>query len=820
MECLSREASLLKKIGIGIGVFLGLLIAIAVIVPLVVDVDKYRPQIVTLANQQINGSLELGKLSLSLWGQIRVEVDGVKLKDRQGHELVAVKNAYFHIPFLPILSGSPVLTFKMKQPTVKVVKNRAGKLNLMSLMKEKEAPAPGTAPSTPVTPPPAATPTASGNAPAIPAIAARARLGIELADALVTYQDEATALSTQVKDFNLMLKDISLSHPTELEVWADLDTQLGKTFRLKGPARLTGKAQPELRDGKVDHVSLSLNLDMDSVEMAAPGVFEKKKGMATHAEIALVGSEKEVKLEKFSFQFFNAKVDAHGTITNLASTSGSSSPVVNMDVKSNEIEFKPWVELVPMLKEFELGGAARLEAGARGPTDKLGYTANLAFSNLTAKAPKLKAQPKLDGVIHVMTDQVDKILVTFRAPGNDLKIQGKLVSFSKPRLSLDVTSPGMDLDQLIEFPPPAAAPAKGTAAPAAPTASAPATSGSKSAAPAQDFDALLAPLRENKMLGDFVADLSIGMKLIKAKGVRVTDIGCKMSFKDLAAGIDQCGLKVFSGSINANMHLQMKPKTPTYQFGTQVAGLDLGQAVASQMALFKDTLTGKANFSMTGQGASFNPDPAIANLNAKGNMKVDQASFTTIDVMKMVAETLNKTANQLGDKVPALKGKSFGNLPSGGSKYEFISSDFTIAGSKFTAPNFYAKAAANQGIDLKGDVAVGIKDYSLSTNWDVIDTYNLTHAKDITVEQNGVRVEHILTEGNSPFHFPIHVGCTIMAPCYSSTDVPVFLGKIALTNVGNAMAGKAKEEARKHIENALPKSVPPAIQDKLKGLFH
>ena len=53
-----------KKLGIALGIFFGVLTAAVLIVPLVVDVDKYRPQIVDAANQHLNGKLELGKLSL------------------------------------------------------------------------------------------------------------------------------------------------------------------------------------------------------------------------------------------------------------------------------------------------------------------------------------------------------------------------------------------------------------------------------------------------------------------------------------------------------------------------------------------------------------------------------------------------------------------------------------------------------------------------------------------------------------------------------------------------------------------------------------
>jgi ribosomal protein L14 len=76
-----------------LGALLVLILAAIIVIPLVVDVDKYRPQIIQKANEQINGKLELGKLSLSLWGKIRIQAAGLKLADSQGRTVVSVKDA-------------------------------------------------------------------------------------------------------------------------------------------------------------------------------------------------------------------------------------------------------------------------------------------------------------------------------------------------------------------------------------------------------------------------------------------------------------------------------------------------------------------------------------------------------------------------------------------------------------------------------------------------------------------------------------------------------------------------------------------------------
>jgi uncharacterized protein involved in outer membrane biogenesis len=123
--------ALLKWIGIGSGLLVGGL----AIVPSFIRVDQFRPEIVKAVNQELNGTLELGKLDLSLWGRVRIAIDGLKVTDLAKKEVLSVKDASFEIPFTSLFAGSPSITFQMKEPTIQVVKDTAGKINLLSLPK-------------------------------------------------------------------------------------------------------------------------------------------------------------------------------------------------------------------------------------------------------------------------------------------------------------------------------------------------------------------------------------------------------------------------------------------------------------------------------------------------------------------------------------------------------------------------------------------------------------------------------------------------------------------------------------------------------------
>jgi uncharacterized protein involved in outer membrane biogenesis len=811
---MNRGHGIIKKLAIAFVGLVLVLVAAAVIIPLLVDVDQYRPQLTAVVNDRINGKFELGKLKLSLWGQVRVEVAGVELSDVQGRKMVAVKDAFFHLPFFSILSGSPVLTFKMDRPELNVAKDKSGKINVLTLMKE-----------TPKAEPSVAKEQRESKPIALPLIATRARLGVEFKDAFLTYKDELTDLTTQVKDLNVALRDISLSRPIELEVSANLDTNMGKTMTVRGPVWITGKAQANIADGKIDGADAQFKADFDQLEILMGDLFHKARGIPANAQGIFKSSAREARIERFEVRFHNVEVKTTGTISNLNGSSAGqpgASPVVDLNIKSNEIALQPWSELVPMLKDFALGGSASFEASAKGSADKLNYQAHLGMKEITAKAPKLKAQPRINGTVDVVTDKVERFLVTMTAPGNDLKVEGKLVSFTKPQIEAQVTSSEMDLDQLVEFPPPKAKAERSqpVVAGGAPTASAP-VGGAQVKTPVVDFDALLDPLRDNMIAGATQAKISVNMKMLKAYGVKMTDVTSQLSLRELAASIDQFQMKLFGGSIKATASTQLKPKAPTYHFNADIASLDLQQAVESQFALLKNTILGKAFLKIDGGGASFNPDPAKLNLNAKGSMKVENATFATIDVGRMTTEAINKALDRVGEKVSQAKGKSVKSLGAKESQYEFISSDFTISGGKFSAPNFVAKAAPNAGIDLKGSTIVGLTDFSVKANWEVIDTYNLTHARDLSVDVAGTQVPHLLAEGDKPVRFPVSVGCNLMAPCYSYTEVPEFLAHIALSNLTRGVEGKAKAELRKKVEEKakeLTEKASPQVQDAIKGL--
>jgi len=790
-----------KRILILFGALFFLFVVGAISIPFFVNVDKYRTQVVSLANEHLNGELKLGKLSLSLWGQIRVQVDGFSIHDAKGRSVVSAKDVFFHIPFLPILSGSPVVVFKMTQPEVEVIADKAGKLNLLALMKPKDqqSAAPSTAPSE----------RAATKPVEVPTIVTRARLGVEMRQAHLTYRDLAKDLVSEIKDLNVILRDLSLSRPSSFEIGATLDVTMGKTMKVSGPFAFTGTANSIFDGSRFKSSAINWKLDLDQISVVMPGVFEKAKGILANAsgEIAVTPENAEVK--SMDLKFHNAELK--GTFK--ADAINSDAPQINLSLRSNAIPLKPWSELIIPLKAYELEGNANFSAKAWGNSNQPQYSADFELKDGTAKAPNLKLKPQFSLGAKIVTDKVEKFWATLIAPGSEIKIDGQLSSFKAPDLKMSVISPKLDLDAMIDFPPPAAK--------SAPTAPAAKPASGAVATGASDFDKMLDPLRENEIAAKTTAAIDYQFANTKAYHVVLGEMAGQIRMKELSVDFDLSQLKVFSGAIKLNSKMALKPKIPTYQANFSMSGLNIQQAVESQFALFKNTLLGRADFAMQLTGASFNPDAAKKNLNAKGNMKVADAVFATIDVAKMASEAVTKSLGQIADKVPQLRGQQLGAIQQIESKYQWISADFTIQNGSFQSPNFIGKAIEKKGIDVNGATQVSLLDYGLKANWELVDTYNLTRARDLNVNLGGLDVPHVLADGDQPVKLPVVVTGSCFEPKISYASVPAYLSEIAFKNVQKAATGRAKAEAQKVVNEQRKKIESEAkskIGDALKGL--
>jgi AsmA protein len=791
-----------KFLKIAAGIVALILVAL-IAIPFFVDVDQFRPKIVEVANQHLNGKFELGKLKLSLWGRVRVSIDGLNLKDSGGQSVVSVKDAGFDIPFMSVLSGAPLVTLSMKEPKILVIKNKSGKLNVMSLMKDQPAKEAGT------------TSAEAGKGTSevqLPAMAVNARLGVSIVDAKVDYRDDSMGLTNTIDRLNLRVKDLSLSRATELELWADLKTQMGKAgqgTRVEGPLKLIANLKPEVVGGSFKSAALDAIFTADDLEIQQGDLFYKSKGIPFNFKFNGALSEDSLNLKQAALRFHNAEVTVSGQFQKATGA--------NFLFESKPVDLKPWSALVPMLKEYELEGKLGVNGKIYGQPEAMQYQAKLTVDALSMKGPMLKSKPVLNGEVSIITDKIDRFLLTLTAPGNEMVLDGKVTSFTAPQVVFSLKSKGMDLDQWVDFPKPSS---KSDSKAAGGGGDAANGTAGDSAGATDDYDAMLEPLRSNAIAKATTIDGSVSLAFIKAMNVRIDDISLKILMKNLVASISGLKMKMYDGNVSGSFTTDLKPKQPQYTMQLAVSGFDMQKAVESQFASFKNTLIGKLNATISGGGSSFNTLEVKKRLQLKGEFKMADASFKSIDVAKMANEAVNKSVAKIAEKVPALAGKSVKVPANGESKYELVSSQFTMSGGYLEAPNFVAKAAPKRGIDIKGYTKMGLIDESLDAKWELIDLQRMTGADQLSANIAGKNISNILAKGEQdPVILPISVGCKWSAPCTSYTQVPEYLAGVAAGRIAKAAGDVAKSKAQEAVQKAIGDQAPAVIKKGLKGLF-
>ena len=800
--------STLKKISVAFGILFLLLLTVALVAPALIDVDRYRPQLVELASRHLNGKLELGRLKLSLWGKVRVEVAGLRIIDEQDQNVLSVQDASFLLPFSSILSGNPLVVLEMRQPEISVIHGKDRKLNVVRLLKS----APG-APTSESEGTQQQSP-AERHVPReviLPGIVARARLGLRIQRANLSYRDLTQSTQASLRELDLIWDNASLTQASRLALGFILDTRVGELMSVQGPVRLKLDTTPNTQGGVLSGVTGALDVDASDIEVQSSVGFKKSKGVPVQILSKFSVSQQDLRLDDLRARFHTAALTASGIVK----LSGVSEPQVDLKIQSEKIELQPFEELVALLRPYRLTGAVRVNAQVSGAASAIRYSGKLGVEKLGFMMPQFKVAPEVNGAVSFSNDRLDQISFALSAPGSDLSLQGRLAGFLSPEFDLKIESKKMDLDQWLDWTTPQLALKKDENS----QAQAQPSSDSKLAASRveTDLDQMLEPIRKNSVALAARGSVLMSVAWIRAMKVVLEDIDVKLQcIPGLKFQLDRMGFEAYQGMVSAQAKVDLKPTVPAYSFIGSLKALDLQQAVESQLSLFKNTLLGQLSASIQGSGASFDPKRATQRLSMKGDFTIQNGSFATIDIGRMAVEGINQALDRAAEKVPALKGRKLGAHRGAQSKYQVIRSKFSLSEGKFIAPDFVAIAEKERGIDIKGSLSMDLVQQNLNAHFELTDTYNLTGARDVSVELAGQKVESVLAEKGKPVRFPVSVGCKLVQPCPSYTELPEHFARVVGANLAGGVAAKAKSEVQKKLGEAI-KNVP--IPGAFKKLF-
>jgi AsmA protein len=234
-----------------------LLIAAVVLIPLIVDVNHYKPQIEARVQETTGRSFKInGPIDLSVFPWMGLVLSDLHLGSPAGFgetDLLSVGRFEARVKVIPLLSRRiEIQRIVLEAPAIALVRKKDGRTNW-----QFQPPPPAKDPQTsrPETPAPDTN----------PAIASLTAEEIAVRNGRLTYRDEAGGKPQEIADLNLLLQDVSLDRPLQI----DFSTRVnGQPVTLKGTA------------GPIGNPPASQPLAYDLVLSALDALDVKLKGTA------------------------------------------------------------------------------------------------------------------------------------------------------------------------------------------------------------------------------------------------------------------------------------------------------------------------------------------------------------------------------------------------------------------------------------------------------------------------------------------------------------------------------------------------------------
>lgn len=219
-----------KWIAIVVGGLIVLVIVALLLIPMFVDVEKYKPQIEQTVTESTGRPFRLGgDLSLSLFPWAGVALSDVHLGNPSGFEekdFVSVKSFEVRVKLLPLLSKQvEVKKFVLDSPRVVLIKGKDGEGNWEGLGKPPAPPA--EKPKAPEEEKPSQLP-----------IGSLVVGEFLVSDGSVLWIDRTTGTKKEIQGFRLELENVSLEKPIQVALSATLD---GRPVSLTGTVGPVGK---------------------------------------------------------------------------------------------------------------------------------------------------------------------------------------------------------------------------------------------------------------------------------------------------------------------------------------------------------------------------------------------------------------------------------------------------------------------------------------------------------------------------------------------------------------------------------------------------
>ena len=620
-----------------------LIIAAVVIIPLVVDLNDYKPEIEAAVKDKTGRTLRIeGELDLSVFPWIGVSTGKLTLSNAAGFKeqvFAVIGESDIKVKLMPLLSKEvEVSTVFLKGLELHLAKDAQGVSNWDDLVKPKD-------PSEEAS----VEPSKDSDEPnASPALAALAIGGLVIEDSQVSWDDQQSGQHAIVKDFNLKLGAVAFNQPIPVEMSLLLEnTKPGLTEKLSLSTML-------VIDESMQKIQLT-QLIVDSIttgEVVSGGTVDAK-----------IQSDITIDLEQQKIQLTQFKLDS--------TIKGGVVPESEVEVHVQSDIAYDLTKQIAQLAQLKIdtvvkgkvvpGGLLEAHLVTEFALDLLQETATLKglklntnMINLTADiaATQIKSAPQYSGALNIAqfnpkalmqqlkmtvpetTDKqvLQKLAMQFNVQGtadaialenlvinlDDTSIKGftRVKQFKNPAIAFNLVVDSIDVDR---YSAPTKERAKSTPVATPATAVAAATT--------------LIPMETIRGL-NIAGDLSIA----KLKVAKLSMAGVKLNLqaKQGVLTTKQSIKQLYSGRYSGQISVNAKGKTPRISLNEKISGVQLEPLFSAMQPDTPAKIKGAANITAK-LNMRGNTVPDIkSTLGGNIDFSVTKGAITGFNVQKMI----------------------------------------------------------------------------------------------------------------------------------------------------------------------------------------
>lgn len=393
--------SKILKIFIGLFVTLVILLGILLVLPFVVDLNRFKPQIQEAVTKQVNAKIDFSSIQLTILSGLGFKLEDVSIENTDAHfaktKLLQVKEIKFQTELWPLLHKQIVGQLLIDTPDIKIIKSGTTN-NITSLI--KTVPSPTQQPTQGIK----STTESSTGKPATPAPAPEKKSApipeqkvivqdknenenkddikkniliksFIIQNANIAYTDMSKKEPILVKKMNVNIENIGLDKDTKITFSTNINLKDEK-YTINGPLALKIIARTALDDSKWKSSSFNGEFNLDNLNINYNNAFVKTNKIPFHFSFEGHATPESLMLSNFKLNLqsldMDAKVDIHDFKKLLS--------VISVTLSSKDVSSLG--EILPQNKQLLSKGTFTLISNIQGP---------LSDTNTLSSATKLTA---------------------------------------------------------------------------------------------------------------------------------------------------------------------------------------------------------------------------------------------------------------------------------------------------------------------------------------------------------------------------------------------------------------------------------------------